>query len=50
MANYYFGKDVDISSIRDHLKSFTNDELKAIVEESSNERIDSLINDLPQVS
>lgn len=49
MAHCYSQIEVDISSINGLLKNFTNDELDSILNDSSNERIESFIKDLPQV-
>ncbi|OTF72074.1 vacuolar protein sorting-associated protein 37B-like protein, partial [Euroglyphus maynei] len=49
MSHYYSQNDVDISSINALLKNFTNDELDSILNDSSNERIESFIRDLPQI-
>ena len=46
----YFANEVDISSISTLLKHFGNDELEAILNDTTSSRIDGFIKDLPQVS
>lgn len=50
MDNYFgSGSDINIRSVLDILKHMEDCELEKMIKDSSNEQIDSLIKDLPQV-
>lgn len=50
MEHSYYANDVDTSAVSNLLKHLGNDELDTILNDSTNQRIDTLIKDLPQVS